>query len=63
MAPPSIAMVNCPVGICEEDRHGQIEVKREGVQIDLIDVRDPDTDIVFGGLFKTFWRTDNLPVE
>jgi hypothetical protein len=38
-------------------------VEGEGIEVNLIDVGDPDADVVLRCCFELCWRTDNLPVE
>ena len=56
-------MVHLPVRIGQQDGQGQIVIEDKLIQINPIDIRHPDADIVFGNLSELSWRTDNLPVE
>ncbi len=63
MRPPTVAVVNRAIWAGQEHRHRQVEIEREQVEIDLVDIDDAHADVVFGGIFEFLWGTDNLPVK
>ena len=59
----TVAMVDGTVGIGQQDGHGKIVVELKQVEIQVVDVGDANTDIVFSDRTKGLWWTDNLPVK
>ena len=62
-AATTVAVIDGAVGVGQKDGHGEVVVEDEGVQVDVVDVGDPDTDVVLRGFLEFDWGTDNLPVE
>lgn len=52
MGASPIPVINGAVGMGQENGQGQVIIEREIVQINLIDISNPDTDVMSGDLSK-----------
>jgi len=56
-------VVDRAVRVGEDDGQGQVVIEGVEAQIDIVDVRDANADVVSGQVPEGLRRTDNLPVE